>query len=212
MGGVVRTELRMLCLCYVMSCHVIFGVSYLALSFDHPLLTRVLSDGTIANPRIVNEINAYIERCEGKSALNENETETPTDLQRTKSKSGVYTSLWAIHPLTQHRLPIYVVDYVLSTYGTGAVMGVPAHDTRDYEFALKHSLPIPTVVQPNMPTANDRENNKKMQQTQQQQQQQEPGHADYSRQAITKSYARCIACHSTYSVPFHLLTQQLFSQ
>ena len=76
---------------------------------------------------------------------------TKSDLERTelaKEKTGVFTGGCAINPVNGERIPIWIADYVLSTYGTGAIMAVPAHDTRDYEFALKFNLPVIQVVRP----------------------------------------------------------------
>ena len=67
-------------------------------------------------------------------------------LSTVKEKTGVFTGAYAIHPISGERLPIWIADYVLATYGTGAVMAVPGHDTRDYEFASKYDLPIPRVI------------------------------------------------------------------
>ncbi|MGE5653270.1 MAG: leucine--tRNA ligase [Bacillota bacterium] len=67
-------------------------------------------------------------------------------LSTTKEKTGVFTGAYALHPITGQKVPIWIADYVLATYGTGAVMAVPGHDTRDYEFAVKYSLPIPRVI------------------------------------------------------------------
>ena len=63
-------------------------------------------------------------------------------------KHGVFTGAYAINPLSRERVPIWVTNYVLAEYGTGAVMGVPAHDERDFEFARKHGLPVVTVIVP----------------------------------------------------------------
>ena len=63
-------------------------------------------------------------------------------------KRGIFTGAYAIHPLSRERIPIWVTSYVLAEYGTGAVMGVPAHDERDFEFARKYALPVVTVVVP----------------------------------------------------------------
>jgi len=77
-------------------------------------------------------------------------TSSRSDLDRTsqKEKTGVFTGGYAIHPLTQEKIPVWVGDYVLGSYGTGAVMAVPAHDARDFEFAQKFELPIKWVVEP----------------------------------------------------------------
>ncbi len=74
-----------------------------------------------------------------------------SDLERTelaKEKTGVFTGAYAINPVNGEKIPIWIADYVLASYGTGAIMAVPAHDTRDFEFATKFNLPIVQVVQP----------------------------------------------------------------
>jgi leucyl-tRNA synthetase len=74
-----------------------------------------------------------------------------SDLERTelaKEKTGVFTGAYAINPVNGQKIPIWIADYVLASYGTGAIMAVPAHDTRDFEFATKFKLPIVQVVQP----------------------------------------------------------------
>src|SRR6185437_16052177 len=78
-------------------------------------------------------------------------TARKSDLERTelaKEKTGVFTGAYAINPVTNQKIPIWIADYVLATYGTGAIMAVPAHDERDFEFAQKFDLPIVQVVQP----------------------------------------------------------------
>src|SRR5258708_21774801 len=79
------------------------------------------------------------------------EVSKKSDLERTelaKEKTGVFTGAFAINPVNQEPIPIWIADYVLASYGTGAIMAVPAHDTRDLEFATKFNLPIVQVVQP----------------------------------------------------------------
>jgi leucyl-tRNA synthetase len=84
-------------------------------------------------------VDAYIEK-----------TKTKTELQRKdlqKDKTGVFTGAYAINPFSNEQIPIYVADYVLNSYATGVVMGVPAHDQRDYDFASKYQLPIRFVIE-----------------------------------------------------------------
>jgi leucyl-tRNA synthetase len=110
----------------------LFGATYMVLAPEHPLVD------TITHPRHRGEIERYREQTQKK-----------TDMQRTelnKEKSGVFTGTFAINPVTGDRIPIWVADYVLVNYGTGAVMAVPAHDERDWEFAKKHDLPVRVVV------------------------------------------------------------------
>lgn len=111
----------------------IYGTSFLVLSPEHPL---------------VNEITTSDKEHEVK--LYQNEASKKSDLERTdlaKEKTGVFTGAFAINPLSGDKLPIWIADYVLSTYGTGAVMAVPGHDERDHEFATKFNLPIIEVIE-----------------------------------------------------------------
>ena len=111
----------------------IYGTSFLVLSPEHPL---------------VNEITTSDKEQEVK--LYQNEASKKSDLERTdlaKEKTGVFTGTFAINPLSGDKLPIWIADYVLSTYGTGAVMAVPGHDERDHEFATKFNLPIIEVIE-----------------------------------------------------------------
>ncbi len=108
------------------------GATYVTLAPEHPF-TKV-----ITTPEQSTAVEAYIEEVSKK-----------TDLERTdlaKEKTGVFTGAYAINPVNGEKLPIWTADYVLSTYGTGAVMAVPGHDERDYEFAKTFDLPIREVV------------------------------------------------------------------
>lgn len=110
----------------------LFGATYMVLAPEHPLVD------VITTPEQREAINAYVERAGQK-----------TDLQRTdlaKEKTGVFTGAYAINPVNQSRIPIWVADYVLINYGTGAIMSVPGHDERDWEFAKTFDLPIVEVV------------------------------------------------------------------
>jgi len=110
----------------------LFGVTFLALAPEHPLLDE------ISSPECKSKVQTYVREASRKS-----------DLQRTdlaKGKSGVFTGAYAVHPLTQEKIPIWVADYILYNYGTGAIMGVPAHDERDQEFAQTFSLATIQVI------------------------------------------------------------------
>lgn len=109
-----------------------YGVTYLVLSPEHALVSEIVSDDQ------KDAIEAFKKSIASKSDLER------TDLN--KDKSGVFTGAVAINPINGEELPIWVGDYVLSSYGTGAVMAVPAHDTRDYEFAKKYDLPMRQVL------------------------------------------------------------------
>lgn len=110
----------------------IYGVSALVVAPEHGLV-----DGLLDRP----EIRKYVEEVKNKSDLER------TDLN--KDKSGVFSGLWAINPINQERVPIWIADYVLSGFGTGAIMLVPGHDRRDWEFAKKYGLEVKMVVKDN---------------------------------------------------------------
>ncbi|MDH7484243.1 MAG: leucine--tRNA ligase, partial [Spirochaetales bacterium] len=110
----------------------LFGATYMVLAPEHPLVAR------ITTPDRMTEVHAYIEAAAAKSDLER------TDLN--KDKTGVFTGAYAINPVNGRRIPIWISDYVLISYGTGAIMAVPAHDSRDWEFAKKFGLPIIQVV------------------------------------------------------------------
>ncbi|MCU0690181.1 MAG: leucine--tRNA ligase [Polyangiaceae bacterium] len=112
----------------------LYGATYMVIAPEHPLVGRIVSSSCRAS------VEAYSHEAASKS-----------DMDRTalaKDKTGVPTGAHARHPLTGAEIPIWVADYVLGTYGTGAVMAVPAHDERDFEFAKKYGLPIVEVVSP----------------------------------------------------------------
>jgi len=111
----------------------IFGSTYLVLAPELPLVEKITTTEQKA------AIDVYVKEAEKKSEL------IRTDLA--KEKTGVFTGAYAIHPVTGEKLPIWIADYVLGSYGTGAVMSVPAHDERDYEFAQQFNLPIVPVVE-----------------------------------------------------------------
>ena len=109
-----------------------YGVSYLGIAAAHPLVSLAAQN----NP----ELAAFIQEAKNAKVAE-------ADLA-TMEKKGMATGLFAIHPLTGEKLPIWVANFVLMHYGTGAVMAVPAHDQRDFEFAQKYSLPIKQVIAP----------------------------------------------------------------
>jgi len=112
----------------------LFGATYMVLSPEHPLVERLTTPGQR------DAVRKYQEEAARKS-----------DLERTelaKTKTGVFTGAYAINPVNNEKVPIWIADYVLATYGTGAIMAVPAHDERDFEFAKQFGLPIVTVVRP----------------------------------------------------------------
>ena len=112
----------------------LFGATYMVLAPEHPLVEAVTT------PEQRNAVAAYRSAAARKS-----------DLERTelsKEKTGVFTGAYAVNPVNGQNIPVWIADYVLWGYGTGAIMAVPAHDTRDYEFAQQFDLPIIQVVQP----------------------------------------------------------------
>ena len=112
----------------------LWGATFMVLAPEHPLVQKITSD----EQRPV--VEAYIEQ-----------TLRQSDIQREamdKEKSGVFTGGYAINPVNDERIPVWIADYVLMTYGTGAIMAVPAHDQRDFEFARKYGLEVRVVVQP----------------------------------------------------------------
>jgi leucyl-tRNA synthetase len=117
----------------------LYGVTFLAIAAEHPVLKSLEQ---VVSSEHATLIAAFAESLQSKS-----------ELERTSlmEKRGIFTGAYAIHPLSRERVPIWVTSYVLAEYGAGAVMGVPAHDERDFEFARKYALPVVTVVVP--PTA-----------------------------------------------------------
>jgi leucyl-tRNA synthetase len=115
----------------------LFGATYMVLAPEHRLVDEITTEEQ------GNAVENYREHTARKS-----------DLERTelaKEKTGVFTGAYAINPVNGEKIPIWIADYVLASYGTGAIMAVPAHDTRDFEFAKKFNLPIVQVVQPKDP-------------------------------------------------------------
>ena len=111
----------------------LFGATYIVLAPEHPLV------GDLLNKNNKLEINAYIEEAQKKSDLDRG------DLN--KNKSGVFTGGYAVNPINNIKIPIWIADYVLMNYGTGAIMAVPGHDQRDFDFATRYNLPIAEVVE-----------------------------------------------------------------
>ncbi len=110
----------------------LFGVTYMVLAPEHPLVDALTA------PNQKREVRAYVAQT-----LNQTEIERSS---LTREKTGVFTGAFAINPLNGERVPIWIADYVLLTYGTGAVMAVPGHDERDFAFARRHKLPIKKVI------------------------------------------------------------------
>lgn len=111
----------------------LFGATFLVLSPEHPLVRSIVT------PQYRDAVDAYCDQAAKKSDLER------TDLAKTKT--GCFTGAYAINPVNGAKTPIWIADYVLASYGTGAIMSVPAHDTRDYEFAKTFDLPIIQVIE-----------------------------------------------------------------
>lgn len=109
----------------------LFGATYFVLSPEHPLVKKISTDEQ------KNEVEKYIKESGAKSELERTEN---------KEKTGVFTGAYAINPVNQEKIPVFIADYVLMGYGTGAIMAVPAHDERDWEFAKKYNLKIIPVL------------------------------------------------------------------
>ena len=110
----------------------LFGATYMVLAPEHPLVEKLTND------KAQETITKYVKSAAGKSDLDRGELN--------KEKTGVFLGAYAINPLNNEKIPIWISDYVLMSYGTGAIMAVPGHDQRDYEFAKKFDLPIVQVV------------------------------------------------------------------
>jgi leucyl-tRNA synthetase len=121
----------------------LFGATYMVIAPEHPFVERL----TTAPQRAA--VTAYCQAAASKSDLERAEL--------TKSKTGVFTGAYAINPVNGQPVPIWIADYVLISYGTGAIMAVPAHDMRDFEFAQQFQLPIVAVVDPGAKPEVDRE-------------------------------------------------------
>jgi leucyl-tRNA synthetase len=112
----------------------LFGATYMVLAPEHPFVSEITTD------KYKESVAAYQKACSSKSDLDR------TDLN--KDKSGVFTGAFAINPVNGEEIPVWIADYVMMGYGTGAIMAVPAHDERDFEFAQRFDLPVLQVVQP----------------------------------------------------------------
>ena len=118
---------------YTTRCDTLFGATYCVMSPEHPYVNEI----TTAEQK--SAVEEYQKTCATKSDLER------TDLN--KDKTGVFTGAYAVNPVSGKKIPIWISDYVLASYGTGAIMAVPAHDTRDYEFAKKFGLDIIPVLE-----------------------------------------------------------------
>src|SRR5262249_25528328 len=112
----------------------LWGATFMVIAPEHPLVKKLTTD------KQRGAVEAYVTNASRQ-----------TEIARTavtKEKAGVFTGSYAINPVNNERIPIWVADYVLMSYGMGAIMAVPAHDQRDFEFARKFGLPVRVVIQP----------------------------------------------------------------
>jgi leucyl-tRNA synthetase len=112
----------------------LFGATYMVLAPEHKLVSQITTDDKKA------EVDAYVSAAKFKSDL---------DRAESKEKTGVHTGAYAINPVNGEKIPVWISDYVMVSYGTGAIMAVPAHDTRDFEFADKFGIEIKCIIEPN---------------------------------------------------------------
>jgi leucyl-tRNA synthetase len=110
----------------------VFGATFMVVAPEHQIVPKIVT------PEHKGAVDAYIERTKAETEIERLSTE--------HEKTGVFSGAYAINPFTEERIPIWIADYVLATYGTGAIMAVPAHDSRDFEFARKYRLPIRRVI------------------------------------------------------------------
>jgi leucyl-tRNA synthetase len=113
----------------------VFGVTYMVLAAEHPLVEQVITGTAFEQP-----VRAFVRKVQGMTEVER----TSTELE----KEGIFTGAYVVNPVNGEKVPLWVGNYVLLEYGTGAVMGVPAHDQRDFVFAKKYGLPIRVVIQP----------------------------------------------------------------
>ncbi len=112
----------------------LWGATFMVLAPEHPLVDKLTTPDRRA------EVEAYVAQAARQSEIERLSTE--------KEKTGVFIGAYALNPVNGERIPIWIADYVMMTYGTGAIMAVPAHDERDFAFAKKYGLPIPVVLEP----------------------------------------------------------------
>ena len=113
----------------------LFGVTFMTLAPEHPLVEKLIEGYEKAD-----EVRAFVERIRNMDRIDRQSDSL--------EKEGIFTGAYAVHPFTGQRVPLWLGNFVLADYGTGAVMGVPAHDQRDFEFARKYNLPVRVVISP----------------------------------------------------------------
>ncbi len=118
----------------------IFGATFMVIAPEHPIVSSITSLEYKIDKNSLESVKNYV-----KEAANKTEAERMED---NREKTGVFSGLYAVNPASGKKIPIWIADYVLAEYGTGAIMAVPAHDSRDYDFAKKYDLPICDVIMP----------------------------------------------------------------
>jgi len=125
--------------CFTTRVDTIFGATFVALNWGHPAIEELISDASNKE-----EVETFIKRTKNQGIS----SRSIDDFE----KEGIFTGKYAINPMSGKKIPIWIANYILSGYGTGAIMCVPAHDSRDFEFAKKYELPIIEVIKPEAPT------------------------------------------------------------
>lgn len=115
-----------------------FGATFIVVAPDHPFVQKIISKQLLVDDNIYQKLSKYIKDISNNSKL--------SDQTENKNKTGVFSGFYAINPLTNQDMPVWISDFVLTDFGTGAVVGVPGHDLRDFDFAKKFNLPIKRVV------------------------------------------------------------------
>ncbi|MDP2860648.1 MAG: class I tRNA ligase family protein, partial [bacterium] len=115
-----------------------FGATFIVLAPEHPLIGKILAKELPIEQSILEQVRKYVEETKRKSELER--------ITEGRAKTGVFTGLYAVNQLNNRRMPVWITDFVLMSVGTGAVVGVPGHDLRDFEFAKKFDLPVVRVV------------------------------------------------------------------
>ncbi len=119
--------------CFTTRVDTIFGATYMAIAPEHPFLPEI-----IKNAANKNEIEKFVEEARSESKIERSQADA--------DKKGIFTGSFVINPVNNEKIPLWIANYVLMEYGTGAVMAVPAHDQRDFEFAKKYDLPVKVVI------------------------------------------------------------------
>jgi leucyl-tRNA synthetase len=118
----------------------LFGATFMVLAPEHPIASQISNLKSQISNETIEKVEEYIKRAKSMSEADR--------IAENKEKTGVFSGLYAINPVNQEKIPVWIADYVLMGYGTGAIMAVPAHDERDFEFAKKYNLPIKQVIAP----------------------------------------------------------------